>query len=184
MSASSADQPKASLAPQVSRTTRVLILGSLPGEKSLAQQQYYAHPRNLFWKLAGRVIVRDDLPSLSYEERVRVLVENRIGLWDVVGSAKRQGSLDSAIRDVEANPVAELCESLPLLRAVAFNGLKAAQLGRRLVDKKRYEVVTLTSSSPANAATPYDYKLMQWLELRKFLPPILSPQIVTPMERT
>lgn len=184
MSASSADAPKTSLPPQVSRTTRILILGSLPGEKSLEAQQYYAHPRNLFWKLAGRVILRDDLPGLPYEERLRVLVENRIGLWDVVGSARRKGSLDSAIRDHAANPVAALCESLPLLRAVAFNGLKAAQLGRRLVDRKRYAVVTLTSSSPANAATPYDYKLMQWLELRKFLPPILSPQFATPMERT
>ena len=106
----------------------MLVLGSLPGERSLAEGRYYAHPRNLFWRLAGEVIGRD-LEALAYEARLEALLAAGIGLWDTVASATRAGSLDAAIREAEHNPLAELAATLPELRAVAFNGATSAKIG-------------------------------------------------------
>ena len=119
---------KSSFPPVVAPDTRVLVLGSLPGERSLAEQRYYAHPRNLFWRLVGEVIGRD-LEALDYEARLATLLEARIGLWDTVASARRSGSLDAAIREAEHNPLADLAASLPDLRAVAFNGATSTRIG-------------------------------------------------------
>src|SRR3712207_1978784 len=91
-----------SFPPVVNGETRLLVLGSLPGAVSLAQQRYYAHPRNHFWLLIGGVIGRD-LASLVYEARLEALLEARVGLWDTVGAARRKGSLDTNIRLEQAN---------------------------------------------------------------------------------
>src|SRR3546814_7990995 len=90
-----------------SERTRALLRGSLPGAKSLSRGQYYAHPRNQFWRLIGAVI-ETDLVFLSYEARLETLLAARVGLWDVVASARRQGSLDAAIRDHGANALPDL----------------------------------------------------------------------------
>ena len=155
-------------------TCCVLILGSLPGDSSLEKRQYYAHPRNLFWKLAGRVI-GVELDEMDYRLKLATLVEHRIGLWDVFASAERPGSMDSRIAGGVPNEIANLCESLPLLRAVAFNGATAFKQGAALVPRK-YERVKLLSSSPANAGYRFHAKVEQWCELRQFLPPLLSPR--------
>ncbi len=173
---------KTSFAPVYGENCRILILGSLPGDRSLAQQQYYGHPRNLFWKLIGRVIAAD-LEPLSYEDRLAALTQHRIGLWDVFASAQREGSLDARLRGGIPNPIAEFCGELPLLRAVAFNGATAFKHGRALVPRK-YAKVKLLSSSPANAGYRMDSKVSQWNELREFLPPILSPQFTRAIEQT
>src|SRR5690606_13649064 len=107
---------KSSFPPVVAPDTRVLVLGSLPGERSLAARQYYAHPRNRFWHLIGEVIGLD-LEPLDYEQRLAALLQARVGLWDTVASARRAGSLDTAIREAEPNPLADLAASLPELRA-------------------------------------------------------------------
>ncbi|WP_426168567.1 DNA-deoxyinosine glycosylase [Sandarakinorhabdus sp. DWP1-3-1] len=145
--------------------TRLLILGSLPGQASLAAQQYYAHPRNGFWPLVGAVIDAD-LVALPYPVRLAALAAAGIGLWDVVGAARRPGSLDSAIRDVEANDLAKLAASLPALRTVAFNGATAWRLGAPLLAGTELELLRLPSSSPAHAAMPFDRKRAAWLLLR------------------
>src|SRR3569623_2779355 len=120
MSAISPAEPrKSSFAPVVAPDTRLLVLGTLPGEESLRAQRYYAHPRNLFWRLIGEAIGRD-IEALDYEARVASLREARVGLWDTIASAQRKGSLDTAIRAIEHNPLAELVAGLPELRAVAF----------------------------------------------------------------
>ena len=170
---------KASFGPVYGETCRILILGSLPGDRSLAERQYYGHPRNLFWKLVGRVICVD-LEALDYEARLAKLVEFRIGLWDVFASADRPGSMDAKIAGGVPNDIAALCERLPLLRAVAFNGATAYKQGSALVPR-HYKRLKLLSSSPANAGYRLDAKIDQWCELRQFLPPLLSPQIT---ERT
>src|SRR6187549_3461481 len=95
------------LAPIARSDARLLILGSLPGERSLAEARYYAHPTNQFWRLVGGAI-GEDLAALPYEERLERLAQRRIGLWDVIGSARRSGSLDQAIRDAVHNPIADL----------------------------------------------------------------------------
>ncbi|MFP3182215.1 MAG: DNA-deoxyinosine glycosylase, partial [Paraburkholderia sp.] len=88
--------------PVVDANTRVLVLGSLPGEVSLAQSQYYAHKQNRFWSLIGDV-TGEDLRSLDYLTRLQTLLRHRVGLWDVVAEAQREGSLDSRIRNHASN---------------------------------------------------------------------------------
>lgn len=138
---------KTSFPPVADARTRVLILGSLPGEQSLAEQRYYAHPQNQFWRLVGHAIGRD-LASLGYDDRLAALRGARIGLWDVVASAHRTGSSDATIRDHAANDLAALVATLPDLRAVAFNGGKALAIGRALLAGRGLDLIALPSSSP------------------------------------
>jgi TDG/mug DNA glycosylase family protein len=139
-----------SFAPLVDGNTRLLILGSLPGAVSLRVARYYAHPQNQFWQLVGGAIDRE-LGQLPYEARLKALRMEGIGLWDMVAEAEREGSLDSAIRDHRPNDLAHLSQSLPALRALAFNGKAAATLGRRHFPAlaERYATVALPSSSAA-----------------------------------
>jgi TDG/mug DNA glycosylase family protein len=159
---------KSSFAGVTDAKTRVLVLGSLPGDVSLSRAQYYGHPQNQFWRLIGAVL---DVPlvGLDYPERLLALLSGGIGLWDVIASAERSGSLDAAIRNHAPNPVAELAATLPNLRAIAFNGAKAAQLGRRVLgDATPWVLVALPSSSPAHAVA-FERKLPAWMQLRGFL---------------
>jgi len=159
---------KSSFAPVVREDTRVLILGSLPGERSLAERRYYAHPRNHFWRLVGSVIGRD-LEALDYEVRLAALLAARIGLWDTVASATRAGSLDAAIREAEHNPLAELVATLPELRAVAFNGATSARIGLAALAGSELALLPLPSSSPAYAAMPLAEKRRLWAAIGEFL---------------
>ena len=161
------DEPKVGL-PAVARAdARLFILGSLPGDASLAAGQYYAHPQNQFWRLVGRVI-GEDLHGLPYDQRLRRLGERRIGLWDVVGSAVRRGSLDQAIRTPGHNRIAQLLDDYTDLEAIAFNGATAAAIGRRLIrDPGKILLIDLPSSSPANTR-PFAEKAAAWSALESF----------------
>ena len=147
--------------------TRLLILGSLPGEASLAQSQYYAHPQNKFWKLVGDSI-GIELAALDYETRLFVLLENHIGLWDVIANAQRLGSLDSNIRDHSQNDLLALIDALPELDTIAFNGGTAAKIGIKALAQRAddYRILLLPSSSPAYASLSYDQKLVVWRHLK------------------
>jgi hypoxanthine-DNA glycosylase len=154
--------------PITDERTRVLILGSLPGELSLARAQYYANPRNQFWRLTGAVI-GVALPDQPYEARLQTLLGAHIGLWDVVRSASRTGSLDADIRDHKSNALNAFAASLANLRAIAFNGGKAAQIGRKQLPVAfKPEIITLPSSSPANTMS-FDRKQEHWMALKRFL---------------
>jgi hypoxanthine-DNA glycosylase len=154
--------------PVVNDDTRLLILGSLPGDRSLEQARYYAHPQNQFWKLLGAVM-RTDLVSRAYEERLKLLLEAGIGLWDVIASAQRSGSLDTHIRNAEANSLPALTAHLPRLRAIAFNGSTSARIGTAaLGPEPPFALVPLPSSSPAYTL-PLDRKVQAWEPLRDFL---------------
>ena len=158
---------KVGLPPVARADARLFILGSLPGDASLAARRYYAHPRNAFWRLVGSVI-GEDLQELYYDERLERLTANRIGLWDVVAHATRRGSLDQAIRSPGHNPLADFVSGFPDLEAVAFNGRTAAAIGRRLIgDKSAQALVDLPSSSPANTI-PFAEKARSWAALRQF----------------
>ena len=156
---------KAGFEPVVDANTRLLILGSLPGDASLRAGQYYGHPRNAFWRLIGGVVGRD-LVALSYEDRLAALRTAGVGLWDVIASAERPGSLDAAIRAPEAADLRGLVATLPALRAVAFNGGKAAKLGRAVLADRSEGValIDLPSSSPAHAR-PFEEKAAAWAAL-------------------
>ena len=160
---------KAAFAPVVDAGTRVLILGSLPGDLSLAAARYYANPRNRFWHLIGDVIARPDLPELGHDERLEVLLGAGIGLWDAAASAERPGSLDSAIRKVQPAALLDLARCLPQLQAVAFNGRTSAKIARPILAKAGCQLIDLPSSSPAHAAMPYLQKRQAWLAVQQLL---------------
>ena len=145
------------------------MLGSLPGDASLAARQYYAHPSNQFWRLIGGAI-GEDLQSLDYEGRLAMLARHRIGLWDVIAAAARSGSLDQAIREAEHNRIEDLLEGFPDLRAIAFNGSTAASIGRRLVGPAppSLTLIDLPSSSAANTR-PFAEKVEAWKVLARFV---------------
>ena len=159
---------KSSFPPVVAPDTRVLVLGSLPGERSLAAGRYYAHPQNRFWHLIGKVIGAE-LEPLDYEARLGALLEAKVGLWDTVASADRIGSLDAAIRAAEHNPLADLAASLPALRAVGFNGQASARIGMPQLAGMDLALIPLPSSSPANASVPLAEKEKLWNRLADFL---------------
>ncbi|MBO9708391.1 MAG: DNA-deoxyinosine glycosylase [Caulobacter sp.] len=158
---------KSGFPPVVDTETRVLILGSLPGEASLAARQYYGHPRNAFWRLMESVLETPLVP-LDYDERLAALLARGVGLWDVIGEAERSGSLDAAIRDPSANDLLSLVGALPALRVVAFNGGTSAKLGTRLLAPaaNRLALLPLPSSSPAHAALSFEQKAQAWSALR------------------
>ena len=162
---------KAGLPPIARSDARLFILGSLPGDASLAAKQYYAHPTNQFWRLLG-LAIGERLQSLPYERRLERLAERRIGLWDVIATASRRGSLDQAIRDAQHNRIEHLLHDFPQLRAIAFNGSTASAAGRKLIGEppSNLTLIDLPSSSAANTSR-FDDKARAWAILGEFLQP-------------
>jgi hypoxanthine-DNA glycosylase len=160
---------KRSFPPVADAGTRVLVLGSLPGERSLAAGEYYAHRQNQFWRLIGAVIGRE-VAALPYPDRLAALRAAGVGLWDVVAEARRAGSGDAAIRDPVANDLAALVAGLPRLRAIGFNGQTSRAIGTQALAGIAPGVVrvALPSSSPLHTVG-FDAKLPGWLALRAFL---------------
>ncbi len=160
-----------SFAPVVREDTVAVVLGSMPGTASLAAQQYYGHPRNAFWPIMAELFQFDiDLP---YRQRLEKLLDNNLGLWDVLQHCEREGSLDSSIceKSVQINDFETLFTQCQSIRFVFFNGRKAEQLFQRYFLKEagqdkdyiaslsfRY----LASTSPANAGLQFHNKLAQW----------------------
>jgi hypoxanthine-DNA glycosylase len=153
------------LAPVLFPNTQILILGSFPGAASLAASQYYAHPRNQFWRLIGAVL-NDELVSLPYPARLQRLAQHRVGLWDVIAACQRKGSLDSAIREAQAVDFSQLHQHYPALHTVAFNG-KTSGKAAPVFDAVGYRTLVLPSSSPANAQLSFEEKLVQWRSLTR-----------------
>lgn len=158
---------KASFPPIVDPAVRILICGSLPGDRSLAARQYYAHPQNQFWRLISAAIARD-LTTLAYPDRLAALLDAHVGLWDVVATAHRPGSTDAALSEIAPNDIASLAATLPELRAIAFNGGTALKHGLKQLGATRYAMIALPSSSPLHTVG-FDTKLPAWMELREHL---------------
>lgn len=148
------------LPPVIAPGTRLLILGSFPGAASLRAQQYYGHPRNHFWPLVGAIWGIELLP-MPYAQRLDVLRERGLGLWDVYASCRREGSLDQAIREAQVNDLASLLQLAPGLCLVAHNGGESARAMKQ-VQALGLPVLRLPSSSPANASWSFDAKLAAW----------------------
>jgi TDG/mug DNA glycosylase family protein len=164
------------LAPIMSAGADTLILGSLPGRRSLQMQQYYAHPQNAFWKLIAAIFGTES--SLPYTRRVRTLTANGIALWDVLAKAERPGSLDSSIvaASAQANDFVSFYRTHPHIRRVLFNGRKAEDLYRRLAlpglpaDLPRLHYVSMPSTSPAHAGMTFAKKLERWSTIKERIP--------------
>ena len=160
--------PKLGFPAESSSDATILILGSMPGEMSLTAQQYYAHPRNVFWKILSEVFDFDI--GLDYSQRLRQLKLQKIALWDVLQSCERIGSLDSNIvKQTEvANDFAGFFKQHKQLKRICFNGGKARDafnkhvLNRHLKFKQQFDFYALPSTSPAHAAMNYETKLLHW----------------------
>ena len=156
--------PDTGFPPIAAANARILILGSMPGQRSLAEQQYYAHPQNAFWRIMAELVAATG----TYEQRCHALIANRIALWDVLLSSERPGSMDADIKVDTATPndFSAFLETHPDVSRVCFNGRKAEQLFRRLVvgtlGDKRLELSGLPSTSPAHAAMAFEKKLEIW----------------------
>jgi hypoxanthine-DNA glycosylase len=147
---------------------RVLILGSLPGKVALERGEYYAQPRNKFWPIMGELAGAS--PNLPYQDRLRLVKEKGIAMWDVCASAERPGSSDSKIQlsTVETNDMSRFLRTHTGVELICFNGKKAKEIYDRKVRREprslfghmRYEV--LPSTSPANTSIRYDQKLSRW----------------------
>jgi hypoxanthine-DNA glycosylase len=140
-----------------------LILGSMPGVESLRRRQYYAYPRNMFWRIIGEIF---SFPyNIAYDERLKILVKNKTALWDTVCACFREGSLDSNIKNAVPNDFESFFKTHSKIRKIIFNGQSAHKLFIRLnkhLDTNRIEMVTAPSTSPANAGMTYQEKLISW----------------------
>ena len=154
--------------PPIARpSARLLILGSMPSAASLEAGEYFAHPRNQFWRIAGAVCGIDAVSS--YARRQAGLEAAGIALWDVVGSCVRPGSLDTAIDDdtVVANDFAAFLATHRRIVRICFNGRKAESAWRRhvvaqLPAARKLDYRLLPSTSPAHAGMGYRRKLQIW----------------------
>ncbi len=154
---------------------KILILGSMPGDVSIAAIEYYAHPRNLFWDFMQQLlgIPRD----LGYAERLELLQDEGVALWDVLGACKRVGSLDSNIEasSEQANDISALLEQYPSINAVFFNGNKAYASFKRHILKQnpeleeQYDLIPLPSTSPANASVSVEDKFSAWKQILEYI---------------
>lgn len=157
--------------PPVARAdARVLVCGSLPGQTSLAMRQYYAQPRNAFWKITGELLGFD--PALDYAARCAALVARRVALWDVCAAAVRPGSLDARIRrdSVVPNDFAAFLREHRGISRLCFNGSAACEMFERLVlptlpaTLQALPRIRLPSTSPAHAGMRHADKLVGWRE--------------------
>jgi double-stranded uracil-DNA glycosylase len=159
---------KRGLDPVIYQNSRVLILGSLPGDETLRTRRYYSHGRNQFWTILSDVF--SEPMDLQYPNRLEFLREKRLALWDVLQSAEREGSLDSAIKNETPNDLVALFQKHPEMRKVAFNGTKAASKYRKFFagqhrvphDVLQTAVLPSTSPTPGRNVATYEEKVALW----------------------
>jgi hypoxanthine-DNA glycosylase len=167
--------------PVIGDGATVLILGSLPGRRSITDKEYYAQPRNTFWRIMGALV--DAGPEIEYEQRLAQLKASSIALWDVVAAGYRRGSLDSAIdrSSVVVNDIASLLARHRSIELICFNGRTAESLFNRLVLPKldprsaQVPLQVLPSTSPAHAGMPFTIKLERWSFVLSHLPRLTRP---------
>ncbi|KUJ53490.1 DNA-deoxyinosine glycosylase [Chryseobacterium sp. JAH] len=149
-----------SFSPIIDNASKILILGSIPGVKSLEKQQYYGHPQNKFWKIIFELFHEEF--TENYKERIAILKKHHIALWDVIDSCERKGSLDSEIKNEEANQIPELLEEYPNVKAIFCNGGKSYKNLQKLLGKNfKIPVYLLPSTSPLHTIS-FEKKLEDW----------------------
>lgn len=155
--------------PVVNKDCKLIILGSMPGRESLRQYNYYAFPRNQFWKIIYELF--DEELEEDFDKRYEFLLEHNIALWDVLKYCEREGSLDSNIKDEVPNEFREFFEIYPNIEYVFFNGTKAQKLFKKYIGydiEGIKEFYLLPSTSPANTQK-YEYKFEKWSVIREVL---------------
>lgn len=152
-----------SFAPLTDEQTEILIIGTMPGVKSLEEAQYYAHPRNAMWRIIARIYNRDAAFS-SYRQKKECLLKNRIGMWDNLQFCERRGSLDSNIKNEIPNDFEGLLARHPTVKKLLFNGQKSFQFFKKYhpLLAERYQCRVMPSTSPANASQSFEDKFKLW----------------------
>src|SRR5690606_35538682 len=152
---------KKSFAPIIPATSKLLILGSLPGDRSLQQNEYYAHPQNRFWRTL--TLLFDKPFPIHYAEKMHLLHQHHSALWDVCKAAIRKGSMDMDIREEQPNNIDRLLHEHPEIRVVCFNGQNAQKLFDKYFNRLPHlQYITLPSTSPANASFNQERLLAAW----------------------
>ena len=174
-----------SFPPIVSPQSKLLILGSMPGEASLKAGQYYAHPRNAFWHIMGELFGAG--PSLPYQERVATLQSIGVALWDSLQACIRPGSLDASIKEEVANDFPALFAKYPNITHVFFNGSKAERSFLRhttpTLSEDHHAFARLPSTSPAHAAIRLEAKVQAWSVVKKVLSSVVEQPDLQPSFR-
>ncbi|SIQ59101.1 G/U mismatch-specific uracil-DNA glycosylase [Chryseobacterium sp. RU37D] len=156
-----------SFPPIIDDRSKILILGSIPGVKSLEKQQYYAHPQNKFWNIIFELLNENFIDD--YAGRIKILNKHHVALWDVIDSCERKGSLDSEIKNEEANQIGELLEKHPKIKAVFCNGGKSYKNAQKILGKNfPLPIHLLPSTSPLHTIT-FERKLEEWKVILNYL---------------
>ena len=156
-----------SFLPIIDKESKILILGSIPGVKSLEMQQYYAHPQNKFWKIICEIFNEDF--TTDYSERIKILEKHHISIWDVIDTCERKGSLDSEIRNEEANDIQQLLQNYPSIKAIFCNGQKSFKNLQKIMGKEcAIPIFVLPSTSPLHTIS-FEKQLREWEILKSFL---------------
>ena len=156
-----------SFSPFIDKGSKILILGSIPGIKSLEKQQYYAHPQNKLWKIIFELFSEEF--TEDYSVRINILKKNHIAIWDVIDSCERKGSLDSEIKNEEANQIEELLESYPNIQAIFCNGGKSYKNLQKLLGKNfRIPIHLLPSTSPLHTIS-FERKFEEWKKVLEYI---------------
>ena len=156
-----------SFPPIISNDSKILILGSVPGIKSLEMQEYYAHPQNKFWRILFELFNEDY--TTDYAEKIKLLKNKKIAVWDVIDSCERKGSLDTEIKNENHHNILQLLDDFPSIKVIFCNGQKSFKtLGKILPNDSKIPIFVLPSTSPAYTI-PYQQKLKDWSVLKSFL---------------
>ena len=148
--------------PIVFGNTHTLILGSFPSIQSVKNDFYYAHPRNQFWPILSAIT---GYPIGNRDQKIWLLKETRIGVWDMIASVRRSTSEDASLEDEVVNDIPTLLETYPSIERIAFTGRKAEALWKVHFDYLEIETLYLPSPSPAYAAMSLEAKAAQWQEI-------------------
>jgi len=157
-----------SFKPIINENSKILILGTMPGIKSLEMRQYYAHEQNAFWKIL--FLLFDEAYSNKYKIRLDLVLNNKIAVWDTLKQCQRPGSLDSDIKHAEPNDISSLIKDYHNIKTLAFNGKYAEKYYKKFNSPiTGINYLSLPSTSPANAGYKFTDKLNAWSEIKQFL---------------
>ena len=155
-----------SFTPSIDKNSTILVLGSMPGVKSLQKQQYYAHPQNRFWKVMASICNEPKLHEFDYDLKLKTLLNNNIALWDVIKSCRRLGSLDSDIQNEIPNGISKLLKNYPNIKTICLNGNKAYSAFKKHFPElfEKYDCHKMPSTSPANARYKLKDLYGEWIK--------------------
>jgi hypoxanthine-DNA glycosylase len=153
--------------PIIDKNSKILILGSFPSIKSFEESFYYSHPTNQFWKILSKLFNAKELKTKK--EKIEFLKKNKIVIWDMVKSCKRENSLDTSLKEIEVNDIARLLKDYPNIKAIFFTGRLSERLYKKNFSNLEISTFYLPSPSSANAKIPFNEKVERWEVLKNFL---------------